>query len=69
MTPKPRYLDIIPKSANNNKQDNMSLPEPRYPITASTENSNIAEAQEKDFKTNSMKMIEILKEETNKILK
>jgi hypothetical protein len=31
-------------------QSNMSPPEPSYPITAGHEYSNIAEAQEKDFK-------------------
>lgn len=41
----------------------MSLPEPSCPTTASPEYPNTAEAQENDLKTNSMMMLDVLKEE------
>ena len=47
----------------------MSLLEPHYPTKAHNEYSNTAETQEKYLKTNSMKMIEILKEKVKKSLK
>lgn len=40
--------------------------EPRYSTTAILDYSNNKEAQERDFKTNFMKIIEVLKEEMNK---
>ena len=39
------------KNTINNSQDNMSPLEPSNPTTAGPEYSNIAEAQDKDFKT------------------
>ena len=47
----------------------MAPSETIYPITASPEYSNTAEAQENDSKSNHMKMIEAFKEEMNKPLK
>jgi hypothetical protein len=47
----------------------MSQCYPSYPISAGPEYSNIAEGQEKDFKTKYMKIIEVLKEDVNKYLK
>lgn len=44
----------------------MTPQQPSNPITAVSEYSNKAEVQEKVFKTSEMKMIEVLKEETNK---
>lgn len=46
----------------------MSPPELSHLTTASPEYSNTAEEQTKDFKSNSMKIIEVLKEEVNKSL-
>lgn len=46
----------------------MSPLEPSCPTTAGLEYSYIAESQEKDFKTNCMKVVEALKEEMNKTL-
>lgn len=46
----------------------MSQSESNYPTTTIPENSNTTEAQEKDYKTIFMKVIEILKE-VNKSLK
>jgi hypothetical protein len=46
----------------------MPPPEPSYFTTASSEYSKSTEAQEKDIKTNLMKMIEALKREMNKSL-
>ena len=46
----------------------MSPPETRHSTIASSEYSKTAEAQEKDLKTNCMKMIEITKE-VNKSIK
>ena len=40
-----------------------------YPTTAHPEQSNIADAQENDVKTNFVKMIEVLQKEMNKPLK
>ena len=53
----------------HNSQGIMSPLEPSYLTTADPEHPNIAEAQEKDLKTNYMKMIETLKGEMKKILK
>ena len=47
----------------------MSPLEDSYPTTAVHEYSKIAKVQEKDLKTNCMKMIEVLQEEMNKCLK
>lgn len=44
----------------------MSPQQPSNTITAVSEYSNKAEVQEKVFKPSQMKMIEVLKEETNK---
>lgn len=46
----------------------MSPPELSHLTTASPEYSNTAEEHAKDFKSNSMKIIEVLKEEVNKSL-
>lgn len=48
----------------NNSQDNKSPLEPSYPTPKGPEHVNTAEAQEKDFKTNFMKMTETLTEES-----
>ena len=60
----------MPKGQHKNSirktQNNMSPPEPSHLTTALSEHSNIPEAQGKDLKTNFMKMIEVLKEKTNK---
>lgn len=42
--------------------------EPSYPTTEGPEYSHITEVQEKDVKTNYVKMIKFLKEEINKSL-
>lgn len=47
----------------------MPPPEPSYSISASPKYCNTAETQEKDLKTNLMKIIELHKEEINKSLK
>ena len=47
----------------------MSPLEPSNPTTAGSENSNVAEAQEKDLKTAFTTKIEILKEDINKFPK
>lgn len=46
----------------NTSQGNMALQEPRYPITASPEYSNIPE-EHNDLNSHLVKMIEIIKEE------
>jgi hypothetical protein len=43
--------------------------EPTYPTKTSPEYSNTAEMQEKNLKTNFLKMINILREEMNKYFK
>lgn len=45
------------KNIINSTQDNTSSLEPSNPTTAGPEYSNTAEAQEKDFKTASMKTL------------
>jgi hypothetical protein len=47
----------------------MSPVEPSYTVTAGSEYSNTAEAQEKDMEIACMKMIEFLKSEINKTCK
>jgi hypothetical protein len=64
--PKSKSLDASEKSRINTSEDNISPPEPNYPMTSSSEYFNIAEAQENDLKAIFMKMIEVLKREMNK---
>ena len=45
------------------------MSEPNYPIIISTEYFNTAEAQEKYFRLNLVKMIQVLKEDMSKFLK
>lgn len=47
----------------------MPPPEPSYPTSASPKYCNTTEAQEKDVKTNLMKIIELHKEEMDKSFK
>lgn len=54
------------KNTVNSSQSNMSPPESIYSTTASSEYSNRDEGQEKDLKTSSMKMREVLRKEANK---
>jgi hypothetical protein len=42
---------------------------PAILVEAGTEHSNMAEGQERDLKTNYMKMVQVLKEEMTKSLK
>ena len=63
--PKSKSLDASEKSRINTSEDNISPPEPNYPLTSSSEYFNIAEAQENDLKSNLIKMIEAFKEEIN----
>lgn len=56
------------KNTINNSQDNIFPWEVSYPTTTGPEYYNIAEAQEKDFKTAFVNMAKILKEEINKSL-
>jgi hypothetical protein len=44
----------------------MSLLESSNPTTAGSENSNVAEAQEKDLKTAFLNILELLKEEMSR---
>lgn len=45
------------------------MPGPSFPLITSTEYFNTAEAQEKYFRPNFRKMIQVLKEDMNKFLK
>jgi hypothetical protein len=56
------------KNTINNSQDSMFPSEPSNSTTAGPKYSNIAEAQEKDFKTSCVEIIKVLKEEMNKSL-
>ena len=47
----------------------MCPPELSHPTNAGPEYSNIGEAQEKDLKANSMRMVEIFKVEMNRLLR
>ena len=47
----------------------MATPEPSYPTTASPGYFSIVEAQENDFKSNLVKVIDAFKEEMNKSFK
>jgi hypothetical protein len=51
-------------NTTHNSQENPFSPEISYPTSAGPEHSNIAEG--KRFKNNSMKVMEVLKEEVNK---
>ena len=57
------------KNTIGNSQSSMSSLQLSSPTTAGPNYSNIADTQEKDLKTNCMKMIEVLKEEMDKCLK
>lgn len=71
--PRNQHLDLMPrlqyKNIISNSHDNMSPPEPSYSTRAGFDYSNVPESQQKDLKTNCMKMIESLKNEMNKSLK
>lgn len=49
-----------------NNQDNIPPPETSNPIVIDAEQSNLAEAQDKDFQIAIMNLIEDLKEDMNK---
>lgn len=55
----------MPRCQYKNSQENISQLEPNNPTTASTEYSNIAEAQKRDHESVCTKMIKSLKEEIN----
>ncbi|KAL6082198.1 hypothetical protein STEG23_003516 [Scotinomys teguina] len=63
------WQDASVKRKINSSHNNMALPEPVYPTTATLEYSNTADAQETNLETNLMKMREVLKEEVNDLVK
>lgn len=56
------------KKKTNSSQGNMLPSESTYPNAASPDDSNTDKAQEKELKTNYVKMIVVLKEDVNKSL-
>ena len=62
----------MPKGQHKNKvkfQGFMTPPEPSYPVIINPGYSNETEAQEEDFKSNPIKMIEAFKADMNKSFK
>lgn len=57
------YYKCQCKNRINNRKGNMTPPKSSYPMTGRSEKSSAAEAQVNYHKNNSMKIMEILKEE------
>lgn len=57
-----------PKNTNINNQDNMPSPKATISIVKFAEKSNLAEAQDKDFKVPTINMFKDLEEDTKKCL-
>lgn len=51
-------LNSLCKKPNINNQDNLPPPEPSNPIVLSPNKSNLAQAEEKDFKTSNYEYVQ-----------